>query len=256
MVNDINAQLGNFNRKSNFNDTNLVSLSISQLTYREKEGLQYLFKSFMVYLIIIFNTKFTNEAIFVHLPIIIYNKRKINNDKSLEYFLPSILGISILLVLVIELALKHKNRCISEKTLLIILLILNSINNVAIAIIYNFSKEFIFYLMNGLSLIISNIMEKYSTHFFEYIIPHNYIICKMQGNTFINIIATLSRIIAAALAMGSSIYIPLIIYILIAILSIISTILYFVFYSDIRIKSISRIITKQDKDQMKIATGI
>ena len=183
-------------------------------------------------------------------------KRKINDDKSLEYFLPSILGISILLVLVIELALKHKNRCISEKTLLIILLILNSINNVAIAIIYNFSKEFIFYLMNGLSLIISNIMEKYSTHFFEYIIPHNYIICKMQGNTFINIIATLSRIIAAALAMGSSIYIPLIIYILIAILSIISTILYFVFYSDIRIKSISRIITKQDKDQMKIATGI
>ena len=256
MVNDINAQLSKFNRKSNFNDTNLVSLSISQLTYKEKEGLQYLFKSFMVYLIIIFNTKFTNEAIFVHLPIIIYNKRKTNNDKSLEYFLPSILGISILAVLVIELALKHKNKCITEKTLLIILLILNSIINVTIAIIYNFSKEFIFYLMNGLSLIISNIIEKYSTHFFEYIIPHNYIICKIQGNTFINIIATLSRIIAAALAMGSSIYIPLIIYILIAIISIICTILYFVFYSEIRIKSISRIITKQDKDQMKVATGI
>ena len=254
MVNDIDAQLGHFNRQSNFNDTNLVSLSISQLTYREKEGLQYLFKSFIVYLLFVFTTKFTNEAIFINLPIFIYNKKKINPEKNLEYYVPTILGISILLVLVIELALKHKNKCITEKTLLIILLVLNSINN--ILTIFLIDKDFIFYLMNGLSLIISNIIEKYSTHFFEYIIPHNYIICKIQGNTFINIIATLSRIIAAALIISFFNYYALMIYILIALFSLICTVLYFVLYSDIRIKSISRIITKQDKDQIKIATGI
>ena len=254
MVNDIDAQLGHFNRQSNFNDTNLVSLSISQLTYREKEGLQYLFKSFIVYLLFVFTTKFTNEAIFINLPIFIYNKKKINPEKNLEYYVPTILGISILLVLIIELALKHKNKCITEKTLLIILLVLNSINN--ILIIFLIDKDFIFYLMNGLSLIISNIIEKYSTHFFEYIIPHNYIICKIQGNTFINIIATLSRIIAAALIISFFNYYALMIYILIALFSLVCTVLYFVFYSDIRIKSISRIITKQDKDQIKIATGI
>ena len=102
MVNDLNDQLGDFNRKSNFNDTNLVSLSISQLTYREKEGLQYLFKSFFVYLFIVFMTKFINEVIFINLPIFICEKRKTNDDKILEYFIPVVLGISILLVLIIE----------------------------------------------------------------------------------------------------------------------------------------------------------
>ena len=68
MVNDINDQLGDFNRQSNFNDTNLVSLSISQLTFQEREGLQYLFKSFFVYLFIIFTTKFISESIFINLP--------------------------------------------------------------------------------------------------------------------------------------------------------------------------------------------
>jgi hypothetical protein len=254
MVNDLNDQLGDFNRKSNFNDTNLVSLSISQLTYREKEGLQYLFKSFIVYLFIVFTTKFINEVIFINLPIFIREKRKINGDKILEYYIPVVLGISILFVLIIEFTLKNKNKFISEKTLLIILLILNSINNI-IPIVLN--KEcFTFYFINGLSLIFSNVLEKYSTHFFEYIIPQNYIICKIQGNTFINVISTLSRIIAAALVMGSFNYYTLMIYIINSALSLICTILYFIFYSDIRIKSISRIITKQDKDEIKIATGI
>ena len=93
-------------------------------------------------------------------------------------------------------------------------------------------------------------------YFFEYIIPQNYIICKIQGNTFINIISTLSRLIASALLMCSFSNYTLIIYIINSALSLICTILYFVFYSDIRIKSISRIITKQDKDEIKIATGI
>ena len=254
MVNDINDQLGDFNRKSNFNDTNLVSLSISQLTYREKEGLQYLFKSFVVYLFIVFTTKFINEAIFIYLPIFFCEKKKTNDDKILEYFIPVVLGISILLVLIIEFILRNKNKFISEKNLLIILLILNSINN--IIIIFLNKEYFTFYFINGLSLILSNVLEKYSTHFFEYIIPQNYIICKIQGNTFINIISTLSRLIAAALLMCSFSNYTLIIYIINSALSLICTILYFVFYSDIRIKSISRIITKQDKDEIKIATGI
>ena len=108
--------------------------------------------------------------------------------------------------------------------MLIILLILNLINNI---IIISLNKEyFTFYFINGLSLILCNILEKYSTHFFEYIIPQNYIICKIQGNTFINIISTLSRLIAAVLLMGSFINYTLIIYIMNFALSLICTILF------------------------------
>ena len=261
MVNDINDQLGDFNRKSNFNDTNLVSLSISQLTYQEKEGLKYLFKSYIVYLFIVFTTKFINETIIVNIPLFIqkYNleKEKEKSNKKIEQFVvPLVLGSSCLIVLIIEFFLKKKNKIISEKRLLIILFILNLIAN--ILLVFLTKKYSILYFINiGFSLIFINIIEKYATHFFNYIIPQNYIVCKIQGNTFINIISTLSRIIASALIFFAHYeHYEIVIFILNIIFSLICTVLYFVFYSDIRIKSISRIITKQEKDEVKIATEI
>ena len=261
MVNDINDQLGDFNRKSNFNDTNLVSLSISQLTFQEKEGLKYLFKSYIVYLFIVFTTKFINETIIVNIPLFIqkYNLEKENeksNKKIEQFVVPLVLGSSCLIVLIIEFFLKKKNKIISEKRLLIILFILNLIAN--ILLVFLTKKYSILYFINiGFSLIFINIIEKYATHFFNYIIPQNYIVCKIQGNTFINIISTLSRIIASALIFFAHYeHYEIVIFILNIIFSLICTVLYFVFYSDIRIKSISRIITKQEKDEVKIATEI
>ena len=255
MVNDINDQLGDFNRKSNFNDTNLVSLSVSQLTYKEKEGLQYLFKSFLVYLIIIFTTKYISEGIFINLPIFI-KKDRIND----EWIAPTVLGCSCLIALGIEYILKNKNKFITEKKLLIILLILNLINNIILVFLFN-NNNFV-YLFLGFSLIFANNIEKYATHFFNYIIPQNYIICKIQGNIFINIISMLSRIIASILIIAgggnsdnNNDY-EIFIFILNIIFSLICTVLFLVFYSDIRIKSISRILTQQGKDEIKIATEI
>ena len=247
MVNDINDQLGDYNRKSNFNDTNLVSLSVSQLTYQEKEGLKYLFKSFLVYLFIVFTTKFINEAIFISLPI--FNKEKT------DWIVPTVLGCSCLIVLLIEFCLKNKNKFISEKTLLIILFILNLVNNFILVFL---KKNIFFFIVVGLSIIFSNILEKYSTHFFNYIIPQNYIVCKIQGNIFINVVSMLSRIIASILIMtlNDTNKLKILIFTLNIIFSFICAMLFFVFYSDLRIKSISRILTKQDKDEIKIATEI
>ena len=249
MVNDLNDQLGDFNRKSNFNDTNLVSLSVSQLTYKEKEGLQYLFKSFFVYLFIVFTTKFISEAIFINLPIF-------RKEEEKDWITPTLLGCSCLIVLVIEYALKNKNKFITEKKLLIILFILNFINNFVLVFLVN-KKNFFYFIILGLSLIFSNIIEKYATHFFNYIIPQNYIVCKIQGNIFINIISMISRIFASILVMaGENDFYEFIIFILNIIFSLICTILFVVFYSDIRIKSISRILSEQGKDEIKIASEI
>ena len=249
MVNDLNDQLGDFNRKSNFNDTNLVSLSVSQLTYKEKEGLQYLFKSFFVYLFIVFTTKFISEAIFINLPIF-------RKEEEKDWITPTLLGCSCLIVLVIEYALKNKNKFITEKKLLIILFILNFIINFALVFLVN-NKSLVYYIILGLSLVFSNIIEKYATHFFNYIIPQNYIVCKIQGNIFINIISMISRIFASILVMaGENEFYESIIFILNFIFSLICTVLFVVFYSDIRIKSISRILSEQGKDEIKIASEI
>ena len=251
MVNDINDKLGDFNRKSNFNDTNLVSLSVSQLTYKEKEGLQYLLRSFVVYLIIVFTTKFINEAIFLNLPIF-------NKDNEHEWIIPTVLGSSCIIVLIIEFCLRHKNKFISEKTLLIILFVLNLINNSIIFAFYKKGDSLFYYIFIGLSIVFSNIIEKYATHFFNYIIPHNYIICKIQGNIFINFISMFARIIVSFLIIpfAQDDYYKMFIFILNVVFSFICTVLFLIFYSDLRIKSISRILTKQGKDEIKIATEI
>ena len=130
MVNDINDKLGYYNKKNNFNDTNLVSLSVSELTYKEKEGLQYLFKSFIVYLIIVFTTKFINEEIFINFPIFVYNKEK-------EWVVPTSLGCSCLISLIVEFFMRHKKEFITEKILLIILFILSVINNFVMVLIFS-----------------------------------------------------------------------------------------------------------------------
>ena len=253
MVIDINEQLGDFNKKSNYNDTDLVGLSVSQLAYKEKEGLQHLFKSFFVYLFIIFTTKFISESIFINLPIFIF----ISKDKINEWITPILLGCSCLIVLGIEFCLKNKNKFITEKKLLIILFILNLINNTILVFLYNF-KSFVYFIILGLSLIFSNIIEKYATHFFNYIIPQNYIICKIQGNIFINIISMLSRIIASVLIIAgeNNKNYEIFIFIVNTVLSFICTVLFLVYYSDIRIKSISRILNQKGKDEIKIATEI
>ena len=250
MVNDINDKLGYYNKKNNFNDTNLVSLSVSELTYKEKEGLQYLFKSFIVYLIIVFTTKFINEEIFINFPIFMYNNEK-------KWIVPTLLGCSCLISLIVEFFMRHKKEFITEKRLLIILFILSVINNFVMVLIYE-NKNFFYFIFLGLSLIISIIIEKYSTHFFNYIIPQNYIICKIQGNIFINIFSALSKIIVCILIifLVENDKYEMIIFILNTTFSFICTLLFLVFYSDIRIKSISRILSKRGKEEIKIATEI
>ena len=212
--------------------------------------MQYLFKSFFVYLFIIFTTKFISESIFINLPTFI------KQEEEKDWITPTLLGCSCLIVLVIEYALKNKNKFITEKKLLIILFILNFIINFVLVFLVN-NKSLVYYIILGLSLVFSNIIEKYATHFFNYIIPQNYIVCKIQGNIFINIISMISRIFASILVMaGENELYESIIFILNIIFSLICTVLFVVFYSDIRIKSISRILSEQGKDEIKIASEI
>jgi hypothetical protein len=255
MVNDINDQLGNFNRMSKYNDTNLVSLSISELADKEKEGLHSLFSSFLVYLLIIFTTKFINESIFINLPIFIKEEDEKNGQK---WVIPFVFGISCLFVLAIEFMLRNKHKIISEKNLLIVLLSINLVNDFLLIFLRN-SYGIFFFIFIGLAIIVAHIIEKYATHFFYSVIPQDYIICKIQGNIFINVFSMFAKIIASILiiALGKNKeYYNLIIYISFTILNFICFVLFIVFYSDIRIKSISRILNKLGKNDVKVATEV
>ena len=251
MVNDINAQLGDFNRKSNYNDTNMVSLSISELAFKEKDGLHSLFTSFIVYLTIIFTTKYINEVIFINSNLLI------KDNNIVDWKIPTFFGSSCLIILLIEFCLRNKNKIISEKTLLMITFFVNLIIDCLLLFFRN-SDNLIIYIIICLAIILTNIIEKYATHFFYSIIPQDYSVCKIKGNILINIFSMFAKIVSSVflIVLSDNENYNMIIYLTFIILSFICLILFLVFYSDIRIKSISRIMDKLGKNEVKIATEV
>ena len=257
ILKDIDNKLGNYNRQSKFDDTNLVAKSVNELADKEEEGLHSLLNVFFVYLLIIFTTKFVNESIFINSHIFM---EEIVGDKIIDnsWVIPVILGCSCFMILIVELALSCKNLFITERNLLIILLSLLLINNILFLFFHFF--EIKHYFIIATDTIMASITEKYTAHLFLYIIPESYILCCIHGNVLINIFSMISRILSSGLLIIINVqsikYFNVIIYSVMTGLSFISLLLYLIFYKDIRIKAINRIIKSIPKDTIKIATEV
>ena len=258
ILKDIDSKLGDFNQKSNYDDTNLVAKSVNELASKEEGGLHSLLNVFIVYLIVIFTTKFVNESIFINSHI--FMNQIIGPERTKNNFLliPVILGCSCFMILLVELSLSCKNVFITERNLVIILLILLLINN-ALFIIFHFSKIDHYFII-ATDTILASITEKYVAHLFLYIIPDNYSLCRIHGNVMISIFSMFSRILCSGLLIVLNVRkvedFNVIIYIFMTSLSFISLLLYLVFYNEIRVKAINRIIKSNPKDEIKIATEV
>ena len=251
VLKDIDSQLGNFNKENRFDDTNLVSKSVSELALREEGQLHYLLKDFIVYFLIIITTKFINESIYFNSFIFLLDK-----DDDNRWIISLILGASYGLILLVELSLSRKYKFITERTLIIILLFLLFLVNLMFVILYNIENSL--YFLVSLNIIITSITEKYVAHLFLYIMPENYIICRINGNVFINIFSMISRIICSALLLLSifEIEYKYIIFIVMTTLCFICLLLYGIFFKEIRIKAINRILKSNPTDEIKIATEV
>lgn len=253
---DIDTQLGSFNRENRFDDTNLVSKSVSELAMREEGQLHYLLKDFIVYLLIIFTTKFVNESIIINSFIIYVDESDKTSDTTYLWIISLILGGSSLLILLVELSLSRKYKFITERALIIILLVILLIINILLIVFV--TKSTAIYILVGLDNIVTSITEKYVAHLFLYIMPENYIICKINGNVFINIFSMISRIICCILILLSDLQnmYKYIICIPMISLCFISTLLYAIFFKEIRVKAINRILKSNPTDEIKIATEL
>ena len=257
ILKDIDSKLGNFNKLSKFDDTNLVAKSVNELALKEEGGLHSLLNVFIVYLLVIFTTKFINESIFINSQIFM-NQIIGVEAQGYTWIIPFVLGGSCFLILLVELALSCKNVFITERNLVLILLVLLLINNI-LFLIFPFLASGHYYII-ATDTILASITEKYTAHLFLYIIPDNYTLCKIHGNVLINIFSMISRILSSGLLIIITIKdvreFNKIIYIFMTSLSFISFLLYIIFYSDIRIKAINRIIKSKPKDDIKIATEV
>ena len=257
ILKDIDTRLGSVNMQSNFDDTNLVSRSINELASKEEGGLHSLFKVFIVYFLIIFTTKFINESMYINSHIFM-NQITFKNSKEIPWLISVVLGCSCLMILLVELSLSKKSSFISERSLIIILLSLLLINN-GLFILFYFLEINLIYII-ATDIILASISEKYTAHLFLYIIPDSYIICKIHGNVFISIFSMISRILCSGLLiivnMNNTKVYNLTIYIVMTSLSFFSLLLYLIFYKEIRIKAIKRIMKNIPKDDIKVATEL
>ena len=257
ILKDIDTRLGSVNKQSNFDDTNLVSRSINELASKEEGGLHSLFKVFIVYFLIIVTTKFINESMYINSHIFM-NEIAFKDTTEIPWLIPIVLGCSCLMILLVELSLSQKSSFISERSLIIILLLLLLINN-GLFILFYFLKINIIFII-ATDIILASISEKYTAHLFLYIIPDSYIICKIHGNVFISIFSMISRILCSGLLIivnvnKITVY-NLIIYIIMTSLSFFSLLFYLIFYKEIRIKAIKRIMKNISKDDIKVATEL
>ena len=258
ILKDIDSKLGNFNKQSNFDDTNLVAKSVNELASREEGGLHSLLNVFIVYLLVIFSTKFINESIFINSHI--FMNQIINPELSdnVPFLIPIVLGVSCFMILIVELALSCKNVFITERNLIIILLFLLLINNGLFLVFHYYDINH--YFIIATDTILASITEKYTAHLFLYIIPDNYILCRIHGNVLINIFSMFSRILCSGLLIILNIQnisnFNVIIYIVMTSLCFISLLLYLIFYKEIRVKAINRIIKSFAKDDIKVATEV
>jgi len=265
MLENLDSELEKFNKENKFDDTNLVSRSIHEIADQEKGNLTSLKKAFYIYIIIIYSTKFINESIMIYfeLNLVEINKEIIDTYQNLPEI---VLASSYFMIIVLELILSKKIECTRDKIFLIIILSMNLINSSSL--IYLAQKQYFIFIANSsLAIILSNLIQKTSAHYFFNIIPNNYIICGIQGNVLINILSTIGRISSGGLLIMYKIYehkdimkdyFNIIYYSIMTLLSFISLLLYMIFYSDIREKAISRIIKNEQnkKHVVNVATEV
>ena len=265
MVNEINSQLGDFNKKNNYDDTNLVTKNVFENINSAKKGLKSLIKSFIVFSTIVFTSKFINEFFFIITPL--YYKNGNNNIKNILLYPPIILGVTCYIIPIIELIFYKISKIANEKTILFIiyiaLLILN-ISKLVFVIFFeknvdNLLKNPFFISAISLSIILARFVEKASSLFFSNIMPNEFNIFGINGNICINTISHIGRVLGAFLPFLLA-YLDfhkanIIFYSIMTFFSLISFIIFTFYYNDLRIKAISRIIHQQ-KPKMEVVTEI
>ena len=201
-LNEINQKVSNFNDENQFNDTNLVSLTINELIEAELEPYGTVRKAFRIiisYEFIISFSKFcyiTMSPAYLYLTI--YEDNKSSDIKELKiisalYFLSLILIVPIFFFNFFYLSMRiNKILYIKIVSLFFMLLEISIISTL-------FSdKAILFYTIFVFTIILAYIVEDQLIYFYTHIIPTDFKIFKMEGLTILHIIKYLGYIIGSS----------------------------------------------------------
>ena len=141
-----------------------------------------------------------------------------------------------------------------DRKILILLIIVTLICN--IFVINTFTTSLIIYSLScGILIILSLLLENVTSMVFSKIIPSNFQILKLDASNFINYFSLIARILGGLIfffTMGNDFEtINIIVFSMTSGLFLLSLILVLIFYSELRIKAIARILRTRDPRKYK-----
>ena len=183
----------------------------------------------------------TNEIILVMSPFYLYKYDNLD-VKLIALFLSISLFIAIPSTIVLTNYLSNRLR---DRKIVVIILLFCILTNI---LVINFLNMHIFLYMTilGFFIILSNLLENIASSIFSKIIPSNYEIWNFNAGIIINYITMIARLLGSLiLIVFSSIEystINIIAYTLTSSLFLIIFVMTILFYSDVRVKAIARIL--------------
>ena len=233
----------------------ITLLTISEITDKEQHHLKFLFGPFLVFITIIFTSKVITECMLILSPIYILH---FISNFSLT-LLSGLLGLASFSVLLIECLLFNRKKCIPDRPFqLIVLAFCFCVTLPAMNIWYNAITIYCVFMV--VIIISSNFLEKISSGFFAKIIPSDYKACGVQGNMILNVVSNLGRIIGAGIPIMKQFvdfkYFDIGVFSFLSFLILLSFVLAVIFFGDLRIKAISRIMEKEKKKKLEIPIEI
>jgi len=251
IIEKIDDRLSKINDKNRFSDTNLVASSIEQIAWKEKKTRSYLYKCFFVFTFLITASRLTIEALLVISPYYIINLR-IESDIKLVALLMS---AALLLVIPASFLISHYlNTRIRDRRMMIYLILSCIVFN--FLIVNYFYASLIQYCLVFVFLIIStSLLESVATMMFSKIIPSDYVVWKFNAGFIIQIMTTTGRILGALMltfaGFSTDENLNRIAFSITLALFVIGLVISLIFYSDLRVKAIARILRVRTNRKLK-----
>jgi hypothetical protein len=251
MIDEINDKLNEVNDRNKFSDTNLVANTIEQIAWKEKKTTSYLYRCFIIFIILLIVVRITTESLLIISPYYIQDL-----DSEFDSKLVALLmGASLLLVIPVGLLYTHYlgSKIRDRKSLIYLIIACIFFNFFILNLFYT---SLVQYCIMFVFLIVSaTLLENMATTMFSKIIPSDYEVFKLNAGLVIQIATTLGRFIGAAMltcaGFASDENLNRITYGITLGLFIAVLVMSIVFYSDLRVKAIARILRLRTMRKLK-----
>ena len=203
-LNEINQKVSNFNDENQFNDTNLVSLTIKELIELETEPYGTIRKAFWVIMSFVFILSFTKFCYITMAPPYLYTNISESNDPvglkeqriiSALYFTSFFLIVPTFCINFFYISMRI-NQILYIKIVSLIFFVLEL--GTTTIIIQVDGYPYIFYISFLFTILLAYIVEDQLIYFYTHIIPSNFKIGRIEGLTVLHIIKYLGEIFGSA----------------------------------------------------------